>query len=103
MDTLPQEGDWRIVRLKTHRRHQQSLQHHPLIKILARVSSLMVGGSASGGKLMQVDKASYGYVISILVGQYFVSNTCLTNKCVTQLSQLIKGIRLYQKHLSETT
>jgi hypothetical protein len=39
MDTLPQEGDWRIVRLKTHQRHLQSLRHHPLIKILARVSS----------------------------------------------------------------
>jgi hypothetical protein len=43
MDTLPQEGDCRIVRLKTHQRHLQSLRHHPLIKILAWVSSLMVG------------------------------------------------------------
>jgi hypothetical protein len=42
MGTLPQEGDWRIVRLKTHHHHQRSLQHHPLIKILARVSSIMV-------------------------------------------------------------
>jgi hypothetical protein len=32
MDTLPQEGDWRIVRLKTHQRHLQSLRHHPLIR-----------------------------------------------------------------------
>jgi hypothetical protein len=40
MDTLPQEGDWRIIRLKTHQRHLRSLRHHPLIKILASVSSL---------------------------------------------------------------
>jgi hypothetical protein len=48
MGTLPQEGDWHIVRLKTHHRHQRSLQHHPLIKILARVSSLMVGAQQVG-------------------------------------------------------
>jgi hypothetical protein len=43
MDTLPQKGDWLIVRLKTHQHHMRSLRHHPLIKILARMSSLMVG------------------------------------------------------------
>jgi hypothetical protein len=43
MNTLPQEGDWRIVRLKTHQRHLRSLRLHHLIKILERVSSLMVG------------------------------------------------------------
>jgi hypothetical protein len=59
MDTLPQEGDWRIVRLKIHQRHQRSLRHHPLIKILARVSSLMVG-APQVGKLMQVNKVGYG-------------------------------------------
>jgi hypothetical protein len=48
MDTLPQEGDWRIVRLNTPQRHLQSLRHHPLIKILARVSSLMVGAQQVG-------------------------------------------------------
>jgi hypothetical protein len=48
MDTLPQEGVWRIVRLKTHQRHLRSLHHHPLIKILARVSSLMVGAQQVG-------------------------------------------------------
>jgi hypothetical protein len=48
MGTLPQEGDWRIVRLKTHHRRQRTLQHHPLIKILARVSSLMVGDHQVG-------------------------------------------------------
>jgi hypothetical protein len=48
MDTLPQKGDWRIVRLKTHQRHLRSLRHHPLIKILARVSSLMVGAQQVG-------------------------------------------------------
>jgi hypothetical protein len=48
MGNLPQEDDWRIVRLKTHYRHQRSLQHHPLIKILARVSSLMIGAQQMG-------------------------------------------------------
>jgi hypothetical protein len=48
MGTLPPEGDWRIVRLKTHHRYHRSLQHHPLIKILARVSSLMVGAQQVG-------------------------------------------------------
>jgi hypothetical protein len=48
MGTLPQEGDWRIVRLKNHHRRQQSLQHHPVIKILARVSSLKVGAQQVG-------------------------------------------------------
>jgi hypothetical protein len=48
MGTLPQEGDMRIVRLKTHHRHQRSLQHQPLIKILASVSSLMVGAQQVG-------------------------------------------------------
>jgi hypothetical protein len=48
MDNLPQEDDRRIVRLKTHRHHQRSLQYHPLIKILARVSSLMVEAQQVG-------------------------------------------------------
>jgi hypothetical protein len=52
---------------------------------------------------MQVNKVGYGEAISILVGQYFISNTFLTNKCVSQVSQLNKGIRVYQKDLSETT
>jgi hypothetical protein len=60
MGTLPQEGDYRIVRLKTHHRHQRSLQHHPLIKILARVSSLMVRAQRVGENLMQVNKVGYG-------------------------------------------
>jgi hypothetical protein len=48
MDTLPHEGDWRIVRLSTRRHHLQCLHHHPLIKILAMVSSLMVGAQQVG-------------------------------------------------------
>jgi hypothetical protein len=48
MGTLPQEGDWRIVRLKTHHRHQRSLQHHPLIKILAWGAHLWSGLSKWG-------------------------------------------------------
>jgi hypothetical protein len=59
MDTLPQEGDWRMVRLKIHQRHPRSLCHHPLIKILARVSSLMVGAQQVG-EIMQVSKVGYG-------------------------------------------
>jgi hypothetical protein len=55
MGTLPQEGDQHIVRLKIHPRNlHQSLLHHPLIKILARGSSLMVGAQQVGEKLMQV-------------------------------------------------
>jgi hypothetical protein len=48
MDTLPQEGDWRIVRLNTHQHCLQSLLHHPLIKILARGELTYGRGSASG-------------------------------------------------------
>jgi hypothetical protein len=54
MGNLPQEDDRRIVRLSIHRNLHQGLLHHPLIKILARVSSLMVGAQQVGGKLMQV-------------------------------------------------
>jgi hypothetical protein len=43
MSDLPQEDVWHIVRLSIHQNLHQSLLHHPLIKILARVSSLMVG------------------------------------------------------------
>jgi hypothetical protein len=43
MGNLPQEDDRRIVRLSIHRN-----LHHPLIKILARVSSLMVGAQQVG-------------------------------------------------------
>jgi hypothetical protein len=42
MSNLPQEDDRRIVRLSIHRNLHHGLLHHPLIKILARVSSLMV-------------------------------------------------------------
>jgi hypothetical protein len=52
MDTLPEEGDWHIVRLKTHPRHLRRLRHHLLIKILARVSTLMVGAQQVG-EIMQ--------------------------------------------------
>jgi hypothetical protein len=55
MGNLPQEDERRIVRLRIHRRNlHQSPQHHPLIKILARVSSLMVGAQQVGEKLMLV-------------------------------------------------
>jgi hypothetical protein len=47
MDTLPQERDWRIVRLSTRQHHLQSLLHHPLIKILAR-------GELTYGRAQQV-------------------------------------------------
>jgi hypothetical protein len=48
MDALPQEDDWRIVRLSTHQHHLQSLLHHPLFKILARGELTYGRGSASG-------------------------------------------------------
>jgi hypothetical protein len=54
MGNLPQEDDRRIVRLSIHRNLHQCLFHHPLVKILARVSSLMVGVQQVGEKLMQV-------------------------------------------------
>jgi hypothetical protein len=48
MDTLPQEGDWRIFRLSICQHHLQCLHHHPLIKILARGELTYGQGSASG-------------------------------------------------------
>jgi hypothetical protein len=49
MGNLPQEDDRRNVRLNIHRNLHQGLLDHPLIKILARVSSLMVGAQQVGG------------------------------------------------------
>jgi hypothetical protein len=55
MGNLPQEEDRHIVGLRIHRRNlHQSLLPHPLIKILSRVSSLIVGAQQVGEKLMQV-------------------------------------------------
>jgi hypothetical protein len=48
MGNLPQEDDRRIVTLSIHRNLRHGLLHHPLIKILARVSSLMVGAQQVG-------------------------------------------------------
>ena len=60
-------------------------------------------GSASGVK-MQGNKVRLKFnAIGILVGQHFINNTCLTNKCESQVFPLNKGTRVYQKHLSETT
>jgi uncharacterized protein YaaW (UPF0174 family) len=53
MGSLPQEDDRRIGRLSIHQNLHQSLLHHPLIKILARVSSLMVEAQQVG-EIMQV-------------------------------------------------
>jgi hypothetical protein len=53
MDNLTQEDDRCIVRLSIHQYLHQSLVHHPLIKILARVSSLMIGAQQVG-EIMQV-------------------------------------------------
>jgi hypothetical protein len=49
IDILPQEGDWRIVRLKTHQRHLRSLRNHPLIKNISKGELTYGRGSASGG------------------------------------------------------
>jgi hypothetical protein len=54
MGNLSQEDDRPIVRLSIHKNLHQGLLHHPLIKILARVISLMVGAQLVGEKLMQV-------------------------------------------------
>jgi hypothetical protein len=48
MCNLPQKDDRRILRLSIHRNLHQGLLHHPLIKILARVISLMVGAQRVG-------------------------------------------------------
>jgi hypothetical protein len=48
MGNLPQEDDRLIGRLSIHRNLHQGLLHHPLIKILARVRSLMVGAPQVG-------------------------------------------------------
>jgi hypothetical protein len=48
MCNLPQEDDRRIVRLSIHRNLHQGPLHHLPIKILARVSSLMVGAQQVG-------------------------------------------------------
>jgi hypothetical protein len=53
------------------------------------------------GKLVWQCSSAGGH--SILVGQHFINNTYLTNKCESQVFPLNKGIRVYQKHLSETT
>jgi hypothetical protein len=61
-------------------------------------------GSASGGKInASLTRWGQGWSVSILVGQHFINNTYLTNKCESQVFPLNKGIRVYQKHLSETT
>jgi hypothetical protein len=48
MGNLPQEDDWRIARLSTHRHHRHSLPHQLLIKNLARDELTYGGGSESG-------------------------------------------------------
>jgi hypothetical protein len=48
MGDLPQEDDWRIVRLSTRQHLRQSLPHQLLIKILARSELTYGGGSTSG-------------------------------------------------------
>jgi hypothetical protein len=63
----------------------------------------MVEAQQVGEKLMQGNKVRLRLSSKILVGQHFINNTCLTNKCESQVLPLNKGIRVYQKHLSETT
>jgi hypothetical protein len=56
MGNLPHEDDRRIVRLSIHRNIHQCLLHHPMIKILARVSSLMVGAQQVGENQCKFNK-----------------------------------------------
>ena len=57
-------------------------------------------GSASGGKTnASLTRWGWGWAVSILVGQHFINNTCLTNKCESQVFPLNKGIRVYKKTL----
>jgi hypothetical protein len=55
MGNLSHEDDRSVARLSIH----QHLPQHLLIKILARVSSLMVGAQQVGG-VMQGNKVGYG-------------------------------------------
>jgi hypothetical protein len=47
MGNLPQEDDWCIVRLCTHRHHHHSLPHRLIIKKLARGELTYGQGSTS--------------------------------------------------------
>jgi hypothetical protein len=48
MSDLPQEDDWRIIRLSMRQHLRQSLLHHTLIKILVRGELTYGWGSSSG-------------------------------------------------------
>jgi hypothetical protein len=48
MGNLPQEVDWRVARLSTHRHHRHSLPHQLLIKNLARGELAYDEGSTNG-------------------------------------------------------
>jgi hypothetical protein len=56
MGNLQQEDDRRIVRLSIHRNLHQGVLHHPLVKILARMSSLMVGAQQVGKNQCKFNK-----------------------------------------------
>jgi hypothetical protein len=52
MGNLPKEDNRSVARLRTYQNPHQSLLHHLLIKIIARVSSLMVEAQQVG-EIMQ--------------------------------------------------
>ena len=60
----------------------------------------MVGAQQVGEKTnASLTRWGWGWAVSILVGQHFINNTCLTNKCESQVFPLNKGTRVYQKTL----
>jgi hypothetical protein len=63
----------------------------------------MVGAQQVGGKLMQGNKVRLRLSSKHFSWSHFINNTCLTNKCESQVFPVNNGIRVYQKHLSETT
>jgi hypothetical protein len=62
MGDLPQEDDWRIVRLSTRQHLQQSLLHHPLIKILARGERHQRSGPGRRGPSLRSGGGPRGYL-----------------------------------------
>jgi hypothetical protein len=63
----------------------------------------MVGAQQVGEKLMQGNKVRLRLSNKHFSWSTFYYQQLITNKCESQVFPLSKGIRVYQKHLSETT
>jgi hypothetical protein len=58
----------------------------------------MVGAQQVGEKLMQGNKVRLRLSSKHFSWSTFINNTCLTNKCESQVFPLNKGIRVYIKN-----